>query len=74
MDSARFNQPREPAADVLVDRLNKKLREWQPEVAEAVRLRIAELIELADQDALDLLRPRSVEQEVLDVLDEPAPR
>jgi hypothetical protein len=29
-----------------------------------------EIIDLADRDALDILRSRSVEQEVLDLLDE----
>jgi hypothetical protein len=32
---------------------------------------LAEIIELAQQDALDLLHSRVVEQEVLDLLDEP---
>jgi hypothetical protein len=64
----------EPAVDVLVERLNKKLREWRPEIAETVRQQIVELINLADQDALDLIRSRAVEQEVLDLLDESASR
>jgi hypothetical protein len=34
-----------------------------------VRARVAEVIELADQDVLDLTRPRVIEQEVLDLLD-----
>ena len=58
--------------DTLVDRLDSKLREWKPETAAQVRQCVAEIIALADQDALDLLRSRAVEQEVLDVLDEPA--
>ena len=33
-----------------------------------------EIIGLADRDALDLLRSRTVEQDVLDILDEPSPR
>ena len=32
---------------------------------------IKEIIELADQDALDLIRSRKTEQEVLDIIDEP---
>lgn len=39
-----------------------------------VRQRIAEIIEVADQDALDVLRSRAIEQEVLDTLDEPTTR
>ena len=60
--------------DVLVERLDAKLREWEPDTAEQVRQRIAEIIDLADQDALDVMRSRAVEQEVLDLLDEPATR
>jgi len=60
--------------DVLVETLNAKLREWKPETAAQVRQRVTEIIGLADQDALDLLRSRTVEQDVLDILDEPSPR
>ena len=60
--------------DALVEQLNKKFRAWQPEVANQVRQRIAEIIEMADRDALDVMRSRAVEQEVLDALDEPATR
>lgn len=57
--------------DALVQELDTKLRQWQPDIAEQVRQCIAELINLADQDALDILRSRVVEQEVLDFIDEP---
>lgn len=60
----------ETAMDTLAERLDEKLRQWEPEVAEQVRQRIAEIIKLADQDALDVMRSRAVEQEVLDLLDE----
>jgi hypothetical protein len=60
--------------DALAERLDTKLQQWRPETADQVRERIVEIIELADQEALDLLRSRAVEQEVLDVLDAPAPR
>ena len=60
--------------DVLAERLDAKLREWKPDTAEQVRQRVAEIIDLADQDALDVMRSRAVEQEVLDLLDEPATR
>ena len=56
--------------DILAERLDEKLRYWKPEVAEQVRQRITEIIELADQDALDVMCSRAVEQEVLDLLDE----
>jgi hypothetical protein len=57
--------------DNLVEELDVKFREWQPEIANQVRKRIEEIIEMADRDALDVLRSRIVEQEVLDALDEP---
>jgi hypothetical protein len=57
--------------DAVVEQLNEKLRQWQPYVAEQVRQCILEIIDLADRDALDLLRSRSVEQEVVDLLDKP---
>ncbi|MCB1022675.1 MAG: hypothetical protein H6509_12145 [Bryobacterales bacterium] len=60
--------------DVLAEELDLKLRTWAPETAAAVRDGVAELIELADQDVLDIARLRDREQEVLDILDEPASR
>lgn len=57
--------------DVLVKKLDAKLREWEPHIAATVRERILEIIDLADRDALDIMRSRGVEQEVLDLLDEP---
>jgi hypothetical protein len=60
--------------DALAEKLDTKLRQWTPETAEQVRQRVAEIIALADQDALDVLRSRMVEQEVLDILDAPATR
>jgi hypothetical protein len=57
--------------DALVQELDVKLRQWQPDIAQQVRQCLAEIIELADQDALDVLRSRVVEQEVLDLIDEP---
>jgi hypothetical protein len=60
--------------DALIETLNARLREWKPETAAEVRERVTEIIRLADQDVLDLLRSRSVEQDVLDILDAPTPR
>ncbi|MFM7448313.1 MAG: hypothetical protein ACKO24_06930 [Leptolyngbyaceae cyanobacterium] len=58
--------------DSLVEQLNSKLGQWEPLIAEQVRKYLLEIIELADQGIpLDLMRSRSVEQEVLDLLDEP---
>lgn len=60
--------------DALAEKLDKKLRQWKPETAAEVRERVAEVIELADHDVLDLIRSRSREQEVLDQLAEPFSR
>jgi hypothetical protein len=60
--------------DALLATLDARLREWKPETAAEVREPVAEIIGLADQQALDLLRSRAVEQEVLDSQDEPASR
>ena len=61
----------EAPMDILVKKLDAKLREWEPDIAAEVRERISEIIDLADQDALDIMRSRAVDQEVLDLLDEP---
>ena len=60
--------------DALAKKLDTKLRTWKPETAAQVRERIAEVIELADEDVLDVMRSRAREQEVLDMLDEPTAR
>lgn len=60
--------------DALAEKLDTKLRTWKPETAAEVRERVAEVIELADSDVLDLMRSRAREQAVLDILDEPPTR
>jgi hypothetical protein len=55
--------------EILAERLDAKLREWRPDIAELVKRRVAEIIDLADHDALNILRSRTVEQKVLDLLD-----
>ncbi len=60
--------------DALVEQLDVKLREWTPETVVQVRQRVVEIIALADQDVLDVMRSRAIEQEVLDLLDASAPR
>ena len=57
--------------DALVEKLDAGLRQWTPETAAQVRRQLAEMIELADHDVLDLVRSRAAEQEVLDLLDKP---
>ena len=60
--------------EAIAEKLETKLHEWNPETSEKVRALVAEIIELADDDALDLARSRTVEQEVLNILDEPSAR
>lgn len=64
----------EAVVDALAEKLDTKLRTWKPETAAEVRERVAEVIELADSDVLDLMRSRAREQAVLDMLDEPPTR
>jgi hypothetical protein len=54
----------------IAEKLDEKLKQWEPEKAASVERLISEIIVLADQDSLDLLRSRVREQEVLDILDE----
>jgi hypothetical protein len=54
----------------IAQKLDEKLTSWSPQVAHDVEALVENIIELADANALDLLRPRKVEQEVLDLLDE----
>ena len=60
--------------EAIAEKLETKLHEWKPETSQKVCALVAEIIELADDNALDLVRSRSVEQEVLDLLDAPSPR
>ena len=55
----------------VAQKLASKLDEWEPDVSREVEGLISEIIELADLNILDLARTRRVEQEVLDLLDEP---
>ena len=70
----RLNWIRGTIVDALAEKLDARLREWKPETAAEARERIAEVIELADQDVLYIARSRGVEQDVLDLLDEPPTR
>jgi len=53
----------------IAKKLDTKMSHWTPETAKKVEKLVAEIIELADSDALDLVRSRQVEQEVLDIID-----
>ena len=57
--------------DALAEQLNLKLQQWDPKIADRVRQCIAEIIDLADRDLLVLARSRTVEQAVLDLINEP---
>lgn len=54
--------------------LDEKLKRWTPATAVEVERLVSQIIELADNDTLDLLRSRAVEQEVLDLLDDATPQ
>jgi hypothetical protein len=60
--------------DAVAEKLDTKLSKWRPEISQKVRALVSQVIDAADNDALDLIRSRAVEQEVLDQLDEPASR
>jgi hypothetical protein len=62
------------AVDAIAEKLDTKLNTWKPEISREVRALISDVIDAADNDALDVLRSRAVEQEVLDQLDEPTTR
>jgi len=55
---------------VIAEKLDCKLTTWDSKTAHEVEQLVAEIIEMADTDGLDLLRDRRVEQEVMDILDE----
>ena len=59
--------------DAIAEKLDRKLRSWKAETANQVRRYVTQIIELADQDAFDVARSPDVEQEVLNILDEPTP-
>lgn len=60
--------------DAIAEKLDTKLSKWKPEISREVRALVAQVIDAADNDALDIVRSRAVEQEVLDQLDESASR
>jgi len=54
--------------DVLAEKLDTKLREWEADTSTEVRALISEIIELADSGVLDIMQSRYVEQDVLDLI------
>jgi len=60
--------------DAIAEKLDTKLSKWNPEISREVRALVSQVIDAADNNTLDVMRSRAVEQEVLDQLDEPASR
>ena len=60
--------------DAIAEKLDTKLSKWKPEVSKEVRALVSQVIDAADNDTLDVMRSRAIEQEVLDQLDEPTSR
>lgn len=58
----------------LAEKLDQRLRHWDAAKAAIVERLVGDIIAWADADALDLMRSREREQEVLDLLDEPQAR
>ena len=69
-----FKKVKSIPMDTVAEKLNLKLKEWKPDIAHLVKQRVVELIDLADHNALDVSRSRTIEQQVLDILDEPTSR
>ena len=57
-----------------MEKLDVKLSTWKPEVSQKVRALVSQVIDAADNDTLDVMRSRAVEQEVLDEIDGPPSR
>ena len=60
--------------EAISEKLDARLHEWKPETRAQVCSLVEEIIARADQGVLDLSRSRIVEQEVLDLIDEPSTR
>ena len=73
-DATRRQEYGANVMEAIAEQLENKLHAWKPETSQKVRALVAEIIALADDDALEIGRSRSVEQEVMDILDEPPAR
>lgn len=58
----------------IAEQLDRKLRDWPAAKSATVEKLVSDIIEFAEEDSLDLFRSRQVEQEVLDLIDEPEAR
>ena len=54
--------------DAIAEELDTKLSKWKPEISREVCALVSQVIDAADNDALDVMRSRAVEQEVLERL------
>lgn len=54
----------------IAQELDHKLHQWRPEIVRDVEHMVAEIITWADANAFDVMRPREIEQQVLDILDD----
>ena len=55
----------------VAQKLDERLKHWNAAKAEQVERLVNDIIAWADADALDIMRSREREQQVLDILDEP---
>jgi len=55
--------------DAIAEKLDTKLGKWKPEISQEVRALVSQVIDAADNAALDLMRSRAAEQQVTDQLD-----
>ena len=67
--SVVYVSPLKALGNDIAKKLDARLSRWAPETAKELKRLVAEIIELADNDALDLVRSREVEQQVLDIID-----
>lgn len=58
----------------IAEQLDVRMHAWPAAKSAQVEKLVAEIIEFADEDALEFSRSREVEQEVLDLIDEPTTR
>jgi hypothetical protein len=55
----------------LAQKLDERLKQWDAARAAEVERLVGDIIAWADADAVEVMRSREREQEVLDLLDEP---
>jgi len=58
----------------IAEELDVRMKAWPAAKSAKVEKLVSEIIEFADEDALEFSRSREVEQEVLELIDEPTTR